>query len=409
MIWIPFIVAAGVFLALFFGWLRVSKRAHTAREHLQIRILVVGSRGKSGTVRLIHSIISGAGIPTYAKVTGTVAEEIDIQGNVSETLRIGPISANEMLDVLIKADRNGAQAAVMECMAVAPKLIAFVQQKVVQAPIVVIPTIRLDHLEDEGNTLKSIAHSIVDGMQPASHIITGETNEEVLAVFRNWCRHNDAEFTHVQADPANPDIPGHHPTNVAAALAVASILGIDRKDAISYFAGVTVEPDAETSWNIHSHGVDITLSDVGGANDPQSGAEAAARAVHDVNGDGFVPILVNRWDRPLRSLAFASALKADPRITKVGIIGTAFPQATAILRRNGFRKDQIVRLSWFNTLPGSRALHTLSKLVAPRSRAQVVMFENIHAFPADQIRNAAHNKGTAIFEGSALEEGGTHD
>lgn len=409
MIWIPFIVAAGIFLALFINWLRVAQRVHTARENLRIRILVVGSRGKSGSVRLIHSIISGAGVPTYAKLTGTVAEEIDIDGKVTETLRIGPISANEMIDVLIKADRDGAQAAVMECMAVAPELVAFVQQKIVQAPIVVIPTIRLDHLEDEGDTLKSIAHSIVDGMQPASHIVTGETNEDVLAIFRNWCRHNDAQFTHVLAGPDIPEVPGHHHTNVATALAVASIVGIDREDAIGYFAGVTVEPDAETSWRIHNNGIDITLSDVGGANDPQSGAEAAFRAVEDVNGDGFVPILVNRWDRPLRSLAFANALKADPRITKVGIIGTAFPQTAAALRRNGFRRNQIVRLSWLNTVPTKRALMTLSKLVSPRQRAQVVMFENIHAFPADRIRDAAHNKGTAIFEGTTLEEGSPHD
>ncbi len=146
MLWVPFIVSVVAFGIVVFLLSKEAVELKRARTNIPTRILVLGSRGKSGTVRLVRSMLGGSDIPSYAKITGTVAQEINVAGNVSETFRLGPVSATEMSDVLIRADEDGAKAGVFECMAVAPKLIAFVQNKIVQAPIVIIPTIRLDHL-----------------------------------------------------------------------------------------------------------------------------------------------------------------------------------------------------------------------------------------------------------------------
>lgn len=406
MLWLPFIVSIAFFLAAMIWWFVISQRVHAARNQIELRIFVTGSRGKSGTVRLVHAILANNGIPTYAKVTGTVAEEINTDGVVSETYRLGTISANEMIDVFRRARANGAKAAVMECMAVAPKLISFVQNRVIQAPIVVIPTIRLDHLEDEGDTIPGIAKAIVTGLERVQTLVTGETNEEALHVMRTWAKRHHVSLIEAVPSPSDPEIPGHHPTNVAVAIAVAGAMGIEPVYAIRGLKKVSVEPDAETSWLLNVQGVDITLSDVGGANDPQSGGEAASRALAKVDGDAFAPVLVNRWDRPLRSLAFANALKADPRISKVGIIGTAIPQTRRALRRAGFRPDQIVRLAVWNTTPRLRALRSLRSLVAPRTSGQVVMYENIHSFAADQLRETAHEHGQAIGPDAPTSTGG---
>lgn len=406
MLWLPFIVSLAFFFGAMIWWFVIAQRVHAARNQIELRVLVTGSRGKSGTVRLVHAILANNGIPTYAKVTGTIAEEINTAGVVSETRRLGTISANEMIDVFRRARADGAKAAVMECMAVAPKLIAFVQNRVIQAPIVVIPTIRLDHLEDEGDTIPGIAKAIVSGLQRVQTLVTGETNEEALHVMRTWAKHHHVTRIEAVASTDDPTISGHHPTNVAVAIAVAGAMGVERTFAVRGLQNVSVEPDAETSWLLEIQGVDITLSDVGGANDPQSGGEAAARAMTEADGNAFVPILVNRWDRPLRALAFANALTPDPRITKVGIIGTAIPQTRRALRRAGFRRDQIVRLASWNTIPRTRALHTLRSLVLPRRSAQVVMFENIHTYTADQLREAAHEHGAAIGPDAPKTTGG---
>ena len=126
----------------------------------------------------------------------------------------------------------------------------------------------------------------------------------------------------------------------------------------------------------------------------------------EADGNAFVPIIVNRWDRPLRALAFANALKPDPRISKVGVIGTAVPQTLRALRRAGFQRNQIVRLGSWNTLPRARALHTLRSLVSPRITGEVVMFENIHSFSADKIREAAHESGQAVGPDTSSQKGG---
>lgn len=406
MLWLPFIVSLAFFFGAMIWWFVIAQRVHAARNQIELRVFVTGSRGKSGTVRLVHAILANNGIPTYAKVTGTVAEEINTAGIVSETRRLGTISANEMIDVFRRARADGAKAAVMECMAVAPKLITFVQNRVIQAPIVVIPTIRLDHLEDEGDTIPGIAKAIVSGLQRVQTLVTGETNEEALHVMRTWAKRHQVNLIEAVASPDDPVIAGHHPTNVAVAIAVAASMGIERTFAVRGIENVSVEPDAETSWVLDVQGVNITLSDVGGANDPQSGGEAAARAMAEADGNAFVPILVNRWDRPLRALAFANALKPDPRITTVGIIGTALPQTRRALRRAGFRPDQIKRLASWNMVPRTKALHTLRSLVAPRMSGQVVMFENIHSFTADQLRETAHENGTAVGPDAPATTGG---
>ena len=405
MIWVPFILSAIAFGVVVFVYTRQAYLLKRARKNLSPRILVLGSRGKSGTVRLLRSLLGHTGTPTYAKITGTVAQEIDIDGNVTNTYRIGPVSASEMADVLIRADKNGAQAGVFECMAVAPKLIAFVQNKIVQAPIVIIPTIRLDHLEEEGDTLKGIAKNILSGLKNVEVLITGETNEEALQVMRWWCHTHHAKFVSVEPLQNTPVIPGHHPTNIETAIGVAHELGIDRSAAIEAISIATTEPDAEMGWEVVRDGHIMRLSDIGGANDPQSAAEALVRAQLIAPNKLIIPLMVNRWDRPLRTIAFAYSLRANPRTPHVGIIGPAIPQVRSALRAQGFHFSQIHHIGWRHTLTTSMALRKLISMQKDEPNAWFVMMENIHAFPADQIRKAFHKHGRPIRINSTHELG----
>lgn len=103
MVWIPFVISALAF-GLLVGLLSLQAfQLKKARQNIPLRILVLGSRGKSGTVRLVRSLLANNGFPTYAKITGTVAQEIHVDGHVSNTFRFGPVSASEMADVLIRA------------------------------------------------------------------------------------------------------------------------------------------------------------------------------------------------------------------------------------------------------------------------------------------------------------------
>lgn len=405
MLWVPFIVSLVAFGIVVLLLARTAQRLRKARAEVSTRIIVLGSRGKSGTVRLVRSLLGGSGFPAYAKITGTVAQEIDVAGNITETFRLGPVSATEMSDVLIRAHQDGAKAGVFECMAVAPKLIAFVQNRIIQAPIVIIPTIRLDHLEEEGDTLAGIAKNTLSGLKFVSTLITGETNEEALKVMRWWSKKHKVTLIEVAASETTPTIEGHHPTNIEAALAVASELNIDRKVALEAITNASTEPDAEMAWEIIRDGHIMRLSDLGGANDPQSSAEAIERAQLVAPDKLIIPILVNRWDRPLRTIAFAYSLRASERTPHVAIIGPAIPQVRSALLAQGFHFTQVHHICWRHTITTGMALKKLESLQKGHPNAWFVMVENIHAFPADQIRKAFWQRGRAIMNNETHELG----
>lgn len=405
MLWVPFIVSVIAFGIVIFLLSKKAVELKRARTNIPTRILVLGSRGKSGTVRLVRSMLGGSNIPSYAKITGTVAQEINVAGNVSETFRLGPVSATEMSDVLIRADKDGAKAGVFECMAVAPKLIAFVQNRIVQAPIVIIPTIRLDHLEEEGDTLAGIAKNTLSGLKFVSTLITGETSEEALKVMRWWAKKHHVNLIEVSANSSTPVIEGHHPTNIEAALAVANIVGLEKSASIHAIKNATTEPDAEMAWEIIRDGHIMRLSDLGGANDPQSSAEAIERAQAVAPDKLIIPILVNRWDRPLRTIAFAYSLRASSRTPHIAIIGPAIPQVRAALLSQGFHFRQVHHIGWRHTITTDMALRKLMSLQKDHPNAWFVMVENIHAFPADKIRKAFWLKGRPIMNNETHELG----
>lgn len=400
MYWLPFVISATAFALILFFWGREAFLVLQARKSIPHRILVVGSRGKSGTVRLICAVLAGTGTPTYAKITGTVAQEIDTRGVVRETKRLGPVSATEMNDVLIKAQRDGANATVFECMAVLPKLIWFIQNRIIQAPIVIIPTIRLDHLEDEGDTISGITWGIISGLKHVEVLITGEQNEESLRVMRSWAKKNHVRLIQAKTSELTPALHGHHPTNVETALEVAAHLQLDKSSALDAMLNATSEPDSEIGWEIVSDNEVLRFSDLGGANDPQSSAEAVLRAYSFSTDATVIPILVNRWDRPLRTLAFAYSLRPSPDTPSVGIIGPAIPQVRHALREQGFESNQIHHISWRSTLTRRLTLNKLLQLKGDKTNAWFAMVENIHAFPADRIRATVHSLGKPIMKNS---------
>ena len=117
---LAFVVAYGIFL------IRRSSRLKKALDAVPSRILVTGSRGKSGTVRLIHEILRRSGQSAYGKVTGTVAVELYPDGSEHETVRLGAASVNEMPEAMMRSASLGASVGVFECMAVSPDLITMV-------------------------------------------------------------------------------------------------------------------------------------------------------------------------------------------------------------------------------------------------------------------------------------------
>lgn len=401
--WLALVIAAISEYILFHAWAYRSLLLRRSRVTVTTRVLVTGSRGKSGTVRLTQALLATK-MPTYAKVTGTVAQEIWVDGSVHRTRRIGPIAVSELAEALYRAKKAGATAAVIECMAVVPKLIQFAQRQVIDAQVVVIPTIRPDHLEDEGLDVTQIVTNILAAVGKDDVVVTGEREPEALTAMREWCSSQGVQLIEAKPSKNQIDVPGHHPTNVAVALAVADVLSIDLTPSVAKRALLSAsrEPDSEIGW-VHWFGdQELRFVDIGGANDVESSQEAISRASDFLGDRPTTALIVNKWDRPLRGLAFANALGERQRAHKVIVVGDGWLQSRRALIDAGYKPHDIIHLGFWRTANTRRTLHFLNHLRGDLPEMNLVMFENIHAWPADQLRKAIRRHASPVMHGQPI-------
>jgi gamma-polyglutamate synthase len=222
-----------------------------------------------------------------------------------------------------------------------------------------------------------------------------------LQVVQDFCDAHDITLTIAQPTPNQPHVAGHHPTNVAVALQVARLLGIDQNIARDSISTASVEPRALTMLVLEvTDGPELGLIDLGGANDPQSAYEAL-RAL-GLNEEGVIPLLVNRWERPLRSLVFMAAVLG--RFETVGVVGPLGVWTTSFHRRSPQNSHQAHHQS--TVVKITRAMARKPRLLAqrllaesdiePGSKVTLVLMENTHDSTADQLRTTFARQGREI-------------
>jgi poly-gamma-glutamate synthase PgsB/CapB len=398
MAWLPIAFSFALCVWLFAHWWITSHRAKLARDRASIRIVVTGSRGKSGTVRLVHSVLSHSNIRTYAKITGAIAEELTVDGDSHFTLRIGPISATEMISAVKRGNRDKAEALIFECMAVLPKLIAFVVNEVVKPTIVIIPTIRLDHLEDEGHSLEEITANIVSPLLGFSTLVTGDTDVRVLRVLRELSAEHGFHLVEARVTDSQPVVFEQHPVNVAIALAVATQVGIGHEQARDAILGVTHEPNAGIGWWMEHHGKRTFIADLGSANDVQSAAEAIEGVRAYLGRDvPIIPVIANRWDRPLRGRSFVAAAALTPGELPIILSGDAYPQSRLVAYATGASQARVKRLHLSRTLTKRSVERLFNSWQGNEPVAAVLLLENMHSNAVRMLRSTVTRHSKAVY------------
>src|SRR5690606_34989028 len=108
---------------LLVGWGAVEHYRHMENlRRIPIRIHVNGTRGKSSVTRLIAAALREAGLLTCAKTTGTLARMILPDGREVPIFRPAGANIIEQGRIVGAAAAYGAQALVVECMALQPEL-----------------------------------------------------------------------------------------------------------------------------------------------------------------------------------------------------------------------------------------------------------------------------------------------
>ncbi len=391
------VLATATLVAVLVVWYVWSTRALKALWRIPLRVLVTGTRGKSSTVRLIHSALLAGGIPSIAKMTGTASRELDTQGREHTTNRVGQVSILEVLETVHRNMKRGGpdpQAVVLECMAVTPDLIEFVSSRIVRPDVVVITNALWDHLEEEGTSLGDIAISMSLALPGARLLVTSEHRLGTLAILRY-----EAALQVVDVDAVSGrDLPAGvlagaphaHPDNIAMAIAVAGYAGVGPATALAGIATASEEPLPVVAAACVIDGITWTYRDIGSVNDTDSLTPALEGAKAQMpDGAVVLGMLVTRWDRPLRAVQFAASVTPED-VDGLIIVGEPDILVRHVARRSGWTDDRITRVSiWgFGQPPIFRRLTDMATRIAGErpQNIGIIAMENNHQYVADLVR-----------------------
>jgi hypothetical protein len=182
---------------------------------------------------------------------------------------------------------------------------------------------------------------------------------------------------------------------------VAELMGVDRNQAVEAIQEASVEPRALTMLALElSTGGDLGLIDLGGANDPQSSFEAIAAL--GLGDEVVIPILVNRWERPLRSLVFVAGVLG--RFERVGVAGPlgrwakTFSEGMSDYTAGPRAETKVIRVTTSMAAQPELLVKRFGVDVAalPGSRLTLLLVENTHGRAADRLRATFAKRGREI-------------
>ncbi|WP_082115357.1 poly-gamma-glutamate synthase PgsB [Lentzea aerocolonigenes] len=266
-----YLIACATLLA---GGVVEQRRHYRNLRRIQTRILVNGIRGKSSITRLCAGALRGGSLVTVAKTTGTAARFIHPDATEEPVYRkFGIANVVEQIGIVRRAAAYRPDALVMECMAVAPDLQEINQSKLIRSTIGVLCNVREDHLAEMGPTLDDVARSLCRSMPVGGICVTAET--ERVEILRAEAARRGCEL--VEADPesvTDAEMSGFSwitfKENVAIAIAVAELCGVDRDLALK---GMWDAPPDPGVLQVHRYHVDdrhVRFANVFAANDPES-------------------------------------------------------------------------------------------------------------------------------------------
>ena len=242
---------------------------------IQTRVVVNGIRGKSSIARLCAGALRGGGLVTVAKTTGTAARFIAPDGSERPVpRRFGIANIVEQIGIVREAAAFGPDALVIECMAIAPDLQEVNERELVRSTVCVISNVREDHLAEMGPTLDDVARSLSRSMPYGGICVTAE--RERAQILREEAARRNCRLIEVDPESVSDAEIGRFESitfkeNVALALAVAALSGVDREAAFQGMVSAAPDPGVLSVRRYALFGDRrIAFANIFAANDPDS-------------------------------------------------------------------------------------------------------------------------------------------
>ncbi|MEH1057254.1 poly-gamma-glutamate synthase PgsB [Micromonospora sp. CPCC 206171] len=266
----------GIGIAALLVYLVVERARHRRQlSQLPTRIVVNGIRGKSSVTRLIAGALRANKRRTvFAKTTGTAARLIYPNGREVPIRRgLGGVNVIEQIGVVRRAVHADADTLVIECMAVLPELQQVNQELLIESDIVVITNVREDHLEEMGPTLDDVARSLSRSMPHFGTVVTAERDR--LHILQEEADSRQSRLVAVDPDTVTDAEMRRFrwitfKENVALALAVAQLCGVDRATALKGMWQAAPDPGVLRVDACSHNGRRFAAVNLFAANDPAS-------------------------------------------------------------------------------------------------------------------------------------------
>lgn len=304
------------------------------RKKFKLIVHVNGIRGKSTTTRLIDAGLRNCGYKVFSKTTGTLPTMIDVHNNDVSLKRHGPANIREQIKMLKIAAKQGADAIVLECMAVNPELQRICEEHILRADICVITNVREDHIGEMGDTLEDLARSLSLTTPKRGVLITnnGDYNE----IFRKAARHKQSQF--VIAKPfENENTLQTFSENIAVALEVARILQLNEKQFMSGMEKYHKDIGAYAEYRVNN----TVLLNGFSINDITSIKMTYEEICTRYDKDKISLLINNRDDRPTRTIQMIDMLN-DLEVKKIILVGSNINFVIKTLKRRYQDKEIVV-------------------------------------------------------------------
>ncbi len=343
-------------------------------RRIPIRIHVNGTRGKSSVTRLLTVALNRAGIVTYGKTTGTLPRMLIPDGKEYPVYRPGGrANVLEQRRIVALARQANAQAIVIECMALQPKLQWLSEEKLVQATHGVVTNAREDHLDVMGPGERDVALALAGMTPPGKKLFTADIRN--LDVFKEACVDRKSKLVETTAadvaSVTDEEMAGfsfhEHKENVALVLSICADLGISREEALHGMWDVVPDEGALKSFEVDFYGRRLCFVNGFAANDPESTEQIwnMSAALYP-ESERRIAVFNTRVDRPQRSQQLAEAYAKWPQADAVLIMGTG----TYIFAREAIKRG--VDGMAFVLLEGASAAQVFEALVGVSGKSSVI-------------------------------------
>ena len=275
-------------------------RHRRSLDRFETRIAVVGSRGKSSTVRRLDDVLGRRGYGRLSKLTGD-RPMVLLDGEVYPIDRRGPrtlLYENARIVGRFAADLDPAEfpeVAVFENQGITPYTTRLVNRTFLRADVVVVTNVRRDHIDTLGTDRSDIARAIGRGVSPDAHVVNAEQHPDLREFLRAEVERRGATFEQVTVPDRHEGMLGAETVN-----AIDPVLAAMDEDPV---------PDAELDaylgsiqpeW-VHLRGGRVY--DAADVNDVES-TERVRRVLTD-EGETVLPFVFLRADRRGRTASFA--------------------------------------------------------------------------------------------------------